>query len=325
MKFRLLIFPIALALTLVGLAFGKVYFREYQQVLVENNPASSLGIDHDRNMYKMPFTASLQQLELEKYASGKLKQIYAYVQIQDGHETSLQIVSVNHPQKHKPYWIYLEDFKPAVGNQPAMVEIKYVRQPGIFWVYIGLFLFIMASLWWMGDVMHRFAPVSRGHFWGLVIGLGLVTTILLLANPMMRHVEVPPILRSVWFLPHVITYVLSYSFLLLAFVFSGIECMKTEGNSASFAFFQIGTEWYTMGLALGMIWAKSAWGDFWGWDPKETAALITWTVCLMINHLAYFKTIKQPFWFVLQWLCLLVLIMGWLGVQWFKMGGQHVY
>ena len=29
-------------------------------------------------------------------------------------------------------------------------------------------------------------------------------------------------------------------------------------------------------LILGMIWADIAWGRYWGWDPKESAALVTW-------------------------------------------------
>src|SRR4051794_22786445 len=34
----------------------------------------------------------------------------------------------------------------------------------------------------------------------------------------------------------------------------------------------------TLGILLGGVWAQRAWGRFWGWDPKETWALITWLV-----------------------------------------------
>jgi cytochrome c-type biogenesis protein CcsB len=34
----------------------------------------------------------------------------------------------------------------------------------------------------------------------------------------------------------------------------------------------------TLGIALGAYWANSAWGRYWGWDPKETSALLTWFV-----------------------------------------------
>ncbi|MDN5558463.1 MAG: c-type cytochrome biogenesis protein CcsB [Ruaniaceae bacterium] len=34
----------------------------------------------------------------------------------------------------------------------------------------------------------------------------------------------------------------------------------------------------TIMIALGALWADTAWGRFWGWDPKETAALVTWLI-----------------------------------------------
>lgn len=33
---------------------------------------------------------------------------------------------------------------------------------------------------------------------------------------------------------------------------------------------------FTVGVIFGAIWAESAWGRYWGWDPKETAAFVTW-------------------------------------------------
>lgn len=44
----------------------------------------------------------------------------------------------------------------------------------------------------------------------------------------------------------------------------------------------------TLGMALGMVWAKREWGRYWGWDPKETFAAITWLtygVYLTVRHL----------------------------------------
>lgn len=40
----------------------------------------------------------------------------------------------------------------------------------------------------------------------------------------------------------------------------------------------VGFPLLTLGIALGAYWANSAWGRYWGWDPKETAALFTWLV-----------------------------------------------
>ena len=38
------------------------------------------------------------------------------------------------------------------------------------------------------------------------------------------------------------------------------------------------------GIALGALWANDAWGRYWGWDPKETAALVTWLIFAVYLH-----------------------------------------
>ena len=40
----------------------------------------------------------------------------------------------------------------------------------------------------------------------------------------------------------------------------------------------VGFPLLTRGIALGAYWANSAWGKYWGWDPKETSALLTWFI-----------------------------------------------
>ena len=40
-----------------------------------------------------------------------------------------------------------------------------------------------------------------------------------------------------------------------------------------------------MGVLLGAAWAYDAWGRYWGWDPKETWAFITWVVYAIYLHM----------------------------------------
>ena len=40
----------------------------------------------------------------------------------------------------------------------------------------------------------------------------------------------------------------------------------------------------TIGIITGAVWANSAWGRYWGWDPKETWSLITWFIYAMLLH-----------------------------------------
>ena len=45
----------------------------------------------------------------------------------------------------------------------------------------------------------------------------------------------------------------------------------------------------TLGLATGLIYAKSVWGRFWSWDPKEVWATVAWTIYGVFLHLRLFK------------------------------------
>jgi cytochrome c-type biogenesis protein CcsB len=38
------------------------------------------------------------------------------------------------------------------------------------------------------------------------------------------------------------------------------------------------------GIITGAVWAHSAWGRYWGWDPKETWSLITWFIYATLLH-----------------------------------------
>ncbi len=40
----------------------------------------------------------------------------------------------------------------------------------------------------------------------------------------------------------------------------------------------------TIGIITGSVWANSAWGTYWSWDPKETWSLITWFVYATLLH-----------------------------------------
>ena len=47
---------------------------------------------------------------------------------------------------------------------------------------------------------------------------------------------------------------------------------------------KIGVPMLALGIALGAWWANSAWGRYWGWDPKETSALVTWLIYVAYLH-----------------------------------------
>lgn len=91
---------------------------------------------------------------------------------------------------------------------------------------------------------------------------------------------------------HVTTMVLAYSALSVSFGASVLYLIQARDGGRRFlrlpeaetleevAYWSVlvGFPLLTLGIALGAYWANSAWGRYWGWDPKETAALLTWFV-----------------------------------------------
>ncbi len=86
------------------------------------------------------------------------------------------------------------------------------------------------------------------------------------------------------------------------------------------AFWFLGT-----GIIFGAVWADYSWGRPWGWDPKETFALVTWLVYLIIVHLRFVSPKYRSDW--TAWLSIvgfLVMMFNWIGVNFFLVG-LHSY
>ena len=51
----------------------------------------------------------------------------------------------------------------------------------------------------------------------------------------------------------------------------------------------LGFLFLTLGIITGAVWANSAWGRYWGWDPKETWSLITWFIYATFLHARFMR------------------------------------
>ncbi len=103
-----------------------------------------------------------------------------------------------------------------------------------------------------------------------------------------------PTLQSYWFVPHVFDYRVSYALATVAFVMTVTRWIRkmdpeSAGRYAATArsIIRIGIPFMTFGMLSGALWAEEAWGRYWGWDPKETWSLITWTGYIAYLHCRY--------------------------------------
>jgi cytochrome c-type biogenesis protein CcsB len=116
-------------------------------------------------------------------------------------------------------------------------------------------------------------------------------------RPDVELVKLPPALQSAWFVPHVVTYFLAYAALFLSGALALLALARPhfrarrdavsvetslEVHAHRAAVFGLGA--LTIGLFLGGVWAKYAWGDWWSWDPKENWALATWLAYMIYLH-----------------------------------------
>ena len=120
-------------------------------------------------------------------------------------------------------------------------------------------------------------------------------------NDQLRHL--PPALQSWLFAPHVAVYVIAYLLLAKAtFQALGELLIKTGPSDTHLVSYEQGTyrmvcfgfPLLTLGLILGSVWGKLAWGDYWNWDPKELCSLASWLVFLGYFHFRYMFGKKHP-------------------------------
>lgn len=101
-----------------------------------------------------------------------------------------------------------------------------------------------------------------------------------------------PALQSIWFVPHVTVYMFAYAlmgavtlFAIYLWIRSSRKEVQPEEMQVCDALVRMGWGFLTLGMVMGALWAKQAWGDYWAWDPKETWAAITWVGYLLYMHL----------------------------------------
>lgn len=165
----------------------------------------------------------------------------------------------------------------------------------------------------------------------LVSGLAMLVAMMGESNPQITPLM--PVLTSPLLSVHVVLVMVAYT--LLAFViFNGLaglvlyrhhrrssEQLQTVGRILLYpAVFALAA-----GIFVGAVWANISWGRYWGWDPKEVWALITWLVYALALHTDSLPRFRRPLFFhafcVAAFFCVLI---TYFGVN-FLLGGMHSY
>jgi len=150
-----------------------------------------------------------------------------------------------------------------------------------------------------------------------------------------------PVLQSYWLTIHVAVITASYGFLALGALLGFINMLiliMTNTNNKERLDIKIKQLTYinemsliaglfllSIGTFLGGVWANESWGRYWGWDSKETWALITMLIYAIILHIRFVPKMKSLFTFnLLSLLALSTVIMTYFGVNYY-LSGLHSY
>jgi cytochrome c-type biogenesis protein CcsB len=132
----------------------------------------------------------------------------------------------------------------------------------------------------------------------VVLTLGLAVTVLYT-----DAAELVPALNSYWLVIHVSVMVLSFAILTVGAVLAALYLWRQREerrgslgpltrrlpdaaalDRMTYRVHAFAFPLFTFAVIAGAIWAESAWGRYWGWDPKETWSFITWVVYASYLH-----------------------------------------
>ncbi len=252
--------------------------------------------------------------------------------------------------------LFISVFKPRWNLKTPVKAVK-----GLFFAAFVLHLFGLGLRWYVSGrapwsngyesmIYIAFTTVlaglifSRKSLGGLTATNILAATILMVAGLSWLDPEITPlvpVLKSYWLTIHVSLEAGSYGFLMLGALIGSLNLIfiifrnpknAQRVNRILKEMTQIsemtligGLFMITVGTYLGGIWANESWGRYWGWDAKETWALITILIYAFILHMRFIPGFRGPYAFNLAslfgWASV---IMTYFGVNYY-LSGLHSY
>jgi len=307
------------------------------KMVVPVNDADWRATNSKNEIVALPFVIELNSFAIEEYDSGKPKTFTSKITVytQQG-DTINGIVEVNKPLSVYGWKIYQHSYDKTLGKLGRYSVFTIVKDPRLPVVYTG-FLFIFTGTLFF--IFKRFSVKSLRVRKTVLIALGGIILFSFLTARVwfspQRMSNLMPALQSIWFIPHVSMYIFAYALLSVAVIYAlFLLLMKNNFKKQRQVMLLCddlvysGSAFLTMGILIGAIWAKAAWGHYWTWDPKETWAAITWLSFLFYIHFRLWKPAKIKTAICLLFFSYLLLQICWLGVKYlpFLQGNSiHVY
>jgi len=186
----------------------------------------------------------------------------------------------------------------------ALVQTAYLvwrwvaagRAPfGNMFESLVLFVWALVAAHLALQFRHKIPVLATGTALIAVLVLAYASTFESKIEPLM------PALRSNWLTFHVFSCFLGYGAVTIAMLSSLGYLISARGQKPErkeiLGTFEMMTDktisfgflFLTIGIISGAVWANSAWGTYWSWDPKETWSLITWFIYAVYLHCRFMR------------------------------------
>ena len=176
----------------------------------------------------------------------------------------------------------------AAGRAPWANMFEFTTTAMVFVVAAYLLMVWKAGIRWLGLPLTLLAAVANGL---------AVTVFYVAVAPLV------PALHSVWFIIHIVAAAIAGAAFNVGGLMSVLYLLKKRAEDRgtvtgylallptarridllTYRFHAFAFPLWTFTVAAGAVWAEYAWGRYWGWDPKETWALVTWVVYACYLH-----------------------------------------
>lgn len=263
---------LGLWLVLTGGLFGAPDRTDVQMRVFSDGRQENMAVAENGDAVILPFNVALMDFKIDYYDDGcSPKQYTSYLDI-GGKELQ---TSVNHPCRYKGYRIYQSGYDSVNGRYSVL---KIVRDPWLPIVALGALLLAIAAILSLKTVWQSWKI--------LLAALVLAAVFAILSVARIKFGTLMPALRSFWFIPHLIVYMLAYSIMALS-VISGVASLfsRRVPEHLSERLLSTASSLLLTGMLCGAVWAQQAWGNYWTWDAKECWAAVTWLLTLAAMHI----------------------------------------
>ncbi|MDR1335600.1 MAG: cytochrome c biogenesis protein CcsA [Tannerella sp.] len=326
---------------LFAAGLGTADRRQYT-VRVPEGAAVSRGY-MDGRAYPLPFSIRLHDFDMEEYPLDSIERRAGRAPMPKSYLSDVEIcrengrkmrarIEVNRPLTFGAWSVCQYGYDQEAGKYSAYSVLLVVYDPWIGGVYAGICLLAAGAIGMMTGRIRR--RMRRTRLIAVSVCIAGMVAVFLLLYPQIRSSRLMPALQSQWFIPHVAAYIVSYALLGAATAASLFQLRKYRKGGApdeslhrfTDRLVSAGFGFLMLGMLMGSVWAKEAWGHYWSWDPKETWALVTVATYLLYIHLRLRKRGRRYALYLLP-VAFALLMVAWIGVNYLPAARHsvHVY